>query len=70
MLVSSSLPAIAFAYVGPGVGLSGIGTILALLAAVILGIFGFLWYPIKRLLKKRQPDPNEAQTFPEEDKEE
>lgn len=41
------------AYVGPGTGLSAIGSFLALVAAVIVGILGFLWYPLKRLLRRR-----------------
>lgn len=48
------IPAVAMAYVGPGAGLSAIGTVLALIGAVFLGVFGFLWYPIKRLLAKRR----------------
>jgi len=42
----------AFAYVGPGVGLSAIGAFLALVLGVILAFFGFIWYPVKRLLRK------------------
>ncbi len=48
------LPGIAFAYVGPGAGLTAIGTVLALIGAVLLGIFGFIWYPVKRLLRNRK----------------
>jgi hypothetical protein len=48
------LAAPAHAYLGPGAGLSAIGTVLALLAAVVLGIVGFVWYPVKRLLRSRQ----------------
>jgi len=42
----------AFAYIGPGGVLSGIGSFIALVGAIILAIIGFLWFPIKRLLKK------------------
>ena len=42
----------AFAYLGPGVGLSAIGAFLALVIGVILAFFGFIWYPVKRLLRK------------------
>ena len=45
---------VAQAYVGPGAGLSAIGTIIAFLAAIVLMIVGFLWYPIKRLIKGRK----------------
>lgn len=46
------LPSTAAAYVGPGAGLSAIGSLLALIAAVLLAIVGFVWYPIKRIRKK------------------
>ena len=42
------------AYVGPGAGLSALGSLLALLAAVVVAIVGFLWYPLKRILRKRR----------------
>jgi predicted permease len=48
------LPATVFAYVGPGAGLSIIGSVLAFAAAIIVGIFGFLWFPIRRILRKRK----------------
>ncbi|MCI0562239.1 MAG: hypothetical protein MN733_27450 [Nitrososphaera sp.] len=44
----------ALAYVGPGAGLTVFGSILALLGLIFLAIFGFLWYPIKRLITKRK----------------
>ena len=42
------------AYLGPGGALSAIGAFLALLAAVVLALVGFVWYPLKRLLKGRK----------------
>jgi hypothetical protein len=47
-------PLPASAYLGPGAGLSAIGALLALFAAIAVAIFGFLWYPIKRLRRKKQ----------------
>jgi len=41
----------AAAYVGPGAGISVIGAALALIAGAILAVVGFVWYPIKRLLR-------------------
>ncbi|MGD2070440.1 MAG: hypothetical protein PVI57_17320 [Gemmatimonadota bacterium] len=41
----------AVAYIGPGAGLSAIGAFLALVAAVVVAIFGFVWYPVKRLFR-------------------
>ena len=47
-------PCLSHAYVGPGAGLSAIGSVLALIGATLLLIVGFVWYPIKRLLKRRK----------------
>lgn len=53
-----ALPSSAFAYIGPGAGISAIGTALALIAALLLAIVGFVWYPVKRLLASRKkPKP-------------
>ena len=55
MVVTTLLtPCMAHAYVGPGAGLSAIGSMLALVGATLLLIVGFVWYPIKRLLKRRK----------------
>ena len=53
--VALTFSSAAQAYVGPGAGLGVIGTIVAFLGAIFLAIVGFVWYPIKRLLKKRKP---------------
>ena len=44
----------AHAYVGPGAGLTVIGSVLAVGAAVLLVIVGFVWYPIRRLMRSRK----------------
>ena len=44
----------AAAYIGPGAGLTAIGTVLAAVAAIFLAIVGFVWYPVKRVLKARR----------------
>ena len=43
----------AAAYVGPGAGLTAIGAIVAVIATLFLAAVGFVWYPVKRLLRKR-----------------
>jgi hypothetical protein len=43
------LPAEAYAYIGPGAGISAIGAVVAFLAAIVFAIVGFVWYPVKRL---------------------
>ena len=45
----------AFAYIGPGAGIGAIGTFFAVIGAVVLLIVGFLWYPVKRMLRKKKP---------------
>jgi hypothetical protein len=49
------------AYVGPGAGLSAFGALVALVASVLVGIVGFVWYPMKRILRaiKRRNQPDE-----------
>lgn len=47
-------PIVTHAYIGPGAGLGAIGTAIALLGALILLIVGFVWYPVKRLLRRRK----------------
>ena len=44
----------AHAYIGPGAGISAVGSLLALSATVLLAIVGFVWYPVKRLMKMRR----------------
>jgi hypothetical protein len=51
LLAVCLFPQPALAYVGPGTGLSAVGVFLALVMGFIVAIFGFLWYPFKRLLR-------------------
>lgn len=48
-------PESALAYAGPGSGLTVIGAAVAFIGAVFLAIVGFVWYPIKRLLRRKKP---------------
>ncbi len=50
------LPAPVEAYIGPGAGLSAIGSLLALIATIFLMIVGFIWYPVKRILRRRKKE--------------
>ena len=47
----ASLPLIG--YLGPGAGLTAIGAFLAVVVGLIVGIFGFVWYPVKKLSRRR-----------------
>lgn len=46
------LPENARAYGGPGSVISGVGALLAAMAAIGAAIFGFLWFPLKRLYER------------------
>lgn len=50
-LILFSLPS--YAYVGPGMGGGVIAAIIGFFAAILLGLWGIIYYPIKRALKKR-----------------
>lgn len=44
----------AYAYIGPGMGGGVIAAIIGFFAAVLIGLWGILFYPIKRALKRRK----------------
>jgi hypothetical protein len=52
----------ASAYIGPGAGLTAIGTVIALVGGILLAIVGFVWYPIKRVLRSRARGKGDAAT--------
>jgi hypothetical protein len=54
-------PDAVFAYGGPGSVISGIGTLLAAIAAVLAALFGFIWFPLKRLYAKLTEDSTEEE---------
>jgi hypothetical protein len=64
-LLALVVPATAFAYVGPGLGVGAITAFFGAVFAVLAGIVGVIWYPIKRLLRRKKaqeaqpgnPDP-------------
>lgn len=53
MLVATSSPE-AMAYIGPGAGAGLIASVLGLLAALVLAIFGIVYYPLKRFFTHRR----------------
>ena len=52
-LVSFNLTAL-FAYIGPGMGGGIIAAIFGIIAAFFLGLWGILYYPIKRAFKNKK----------------
>ena len=49
LLLSSNA---AFAYLGPGVALGFLASIGGIILAILVGLFGILYFPIRRMLKK------------------
>ena len=43
-----------FSYIGPGMGGGLIAAIFGIIAAFFLGLFGILYYPLKRALKNNK----------------
>ena len=54
ILVLALAPAPALAYVGPGLGLSAIGAVIAVIGAFLLAIFSVVFFPIRRALRNRK----------------
>jgi hypothetical protein len=54
-------PIAVHAYIGPGAGLGAIGTAIAFLGALILLIVGFIWYPVKRFLRRRKTNNSQSE---------
>ena len=61
-VVLASVASPALAYIGPGAGISAVGTFFAVIGAVVLLVVGFLWYPVKRMLRKKKEAPAQAST--------
>lgn len=53
-------PQFLLAYVGPGTGMTAIGTFIAFIVGILVAILGFIWYPVKRLLKKKSNEPEQV----------
>jgi len=54
VLLAATSPA--QAYIGPGMGGGAIAVVFGILAAIFMAIFGFIYYPVKRWLKKRKTE--------------
>jgi len=44
----------AFAYIGPGAGISVLGSLLGILGTIVVAIGAILFWPIRKLLKRRK----------------
>ena len=50
-----------FAYLGPGVGGGIIVATIGIIVAIFAALFGLIWFPIKKLLKKRKEKKDQQQ---------
>ena len=51
----------AYAYIGPGAGAGAIAVVVGIIAAVGLALIAIVWYPLKRLLRKKNESKDEAE---------
>jgi O-antigen/teichoic acid export membrane protein len=49
-----------FAYLGPGLGAGAVAAVIGILASIFLALFAILWYPFKRLIKRRKKSKAET----------
>ena len=47
-----------YAYLGPGIGGGIIAATVGLVVAILIGLIGLIWFPLKKLLKKRKKNKN------------
>lgn len=52
----------AFAYIGPGAGISMLGALWAVIAGIVLAIAGLLIWPIRALMRRRKAHTAPAST--------
>ena len=50
-----------FAYLGPGVGGGFIAATIGIIVAIFAALFGLIWFPVKKLLKKRKEKKEQQQ---------
>jgi len=57
LLLIAGLPSAALAYIGPGAGVTMLGALWGVLAAIVLTIVGLLYWPIRAALRRRKKTP-------------
>jgi hypothetical protein len=51
----------AFAYIGPGMTGGVFAATIGIIVAIFAALFGLIWFPVKRLLKKRKEKKDHEQ---------
>ncbi len=57
------IPLPSYAYIGPGMGGGAIAVVIGFFAAILLALWGILYYPIKRAIKRKQDRKNSLKKF-------
>ena len=57
-LAALGVPGTALAYMGPGAGLGMIGSLVAVIGAVLIALLGIVILPVRMILKKRRKAAN------------
>jgi hypothetical protein len=60
ILMCLSTPA--FAYIGPGAGISVLGSVLGILATIVVTIGAILFWPLRKLMKRRKARTETGET--------
>lgn len=47
-------PQVAHAYIGPGLGAGAIAAVLGVIGSIFVALFAIIYYPVKRVIKRRQ----------------
>ena len=59
-VLSLTFAQVAHAYIGPGLGLSQIGIALSAVGVLLFFLSTAIWYPFKRMLRRRRTKRTEA----------
>lgn len=54
LLALALAPGFAHAYIGPGLGAGAIAAALGVVGSIFLALFAVIYYPIKRMRRKRR----------------
>ncbi len=57
LLIPLGISLAPYAYIGPGIGAGTIAIVLGFIASILLAIFAVVWYPLKRLFRRRKKKP-------------
>jgi len=56
------------AYIGPGLGAGTLAVVLGVLGSILLAVFAVVWYPLKRMMKRRRKAAaSDTETKPDTD---